>query len=168
MSMSNRRQRSDSVDAAIRAMADTKKRIEWPSLEVSRLPVKEDADRAQMIFDRISTSRAPDDWRQHDPILAANLANTTVELDKLLTQVAQNGWVIPAGKHGTQMTRTPLLDPIQHLTNRQLALSRALGLTGAPTDSVTVEKNAKGARKAAAALQGDDELSSLLARPDRN
>lgn len=165
MAANDRRARSDSADAQIKAMQDTKKRVEWPSLEVTRLPKEEDADRAQAIFDRIATSRAPDDWRQHDPILAAHLANCTVELDKLLTLVARTGWVTSAGKNGTQFTRTPLLDPIQHLTTRQLALARALGLTGTPTDAVTIEKNAKGAARASVALGGDDAIASLLAQP---
>lgn len=146
-------------------MNDTKKRVEWPSLEVTRLPRQDDADRAQAIFDRIATSRAPDDWRQHDPILIAHLSNCTVELDKLLALVAKTGWVTSAGKNGNQFTRTPLLDPIQHLTTRQLSLARALGLTGTPTDAVTVEKNAKGVAKAAGVFGGDDAISSLLAQP---
>ena len=149
-------------------MQDTSKRIEWPSLEVTRLPREEDAGRAEAIFDRIVTSRAPDDWRQHDPILIAHLANCTVELDKLLALVAKTGWVTAAGKNGNQFTRTPLLDPIQHLTTRQLSLARALGITGSPTDAVTIEKNAKGASTAANAIQGDDDIASLLAQPMRN
>ncbi len=158
-----RRARSDSVEAQIKAMADTQKRVEWPSLEVTRLPREEDADRAQSIFDRIITSRAPDDWRQHDPVMAAQLANCTVELDKLMAVVAKTGWVTSAGKHGTQFTRTPLLDPIQHLTTRQMSLARALGITGSPTDAVTVEKNAKGAAKANHAVH--DSIADLLAQP---
>jgi hypothetical protein len=125
-------------------MKDTAKRIEWPSIEVSRLPRPEDADRAQAIFDRIMTSRAYDDWRQHDPIMAASLANTSVELDKLMALTAKSGWVIGGGgKNGDKMLRTPLLDPIQHLTMRQLALARALGITGQPTDAKTVASNAR-------------------------
>lgn len=165
MPVDKRRSRSDSVEAQIKAMNDTKRRIEWPSLEVTRLPKEEDAERAQAIFDRIVTSRAPDDWRQHDPILVAHLSNATVELDKLLTLVSRTGWVTSSGKSGTQFTRTPLLDPIQHLTTRQLSLARALGITGSPTDAVTVEKSAKGVAKAAATVQFNDGIGSLLAQP---
>lgn len=117
------------------------------------------------IFDRIMTSRSPDDWREFDPILAANLATTTVELDKLLAIVAKAGWVVQAGRNGTQFARSPLLDPIQHLTTRQLSLARALGITGAPADAVTIEKNAKTANKASGTVAENDDIASLLAQP---
>jgi hypothetical protein len=166
MSASTRRPPSNSLDAQIKSFADTKRRIEWPTVEVTRLPRPEDDEKAQAIFDRIITSRAPDDWRQHDPVFAAQLANVTVELDKLMALVAKTGWVTQAGKHGTQFARTPLLDPIQHLTTRQLSLARALGLSGEPTDARTVDKNARASAAAAraAGAAGDDDAYSLLAR----
>jgi hypothetical protein len=128
----------------------------WPELEVSRLPRAEDEERAQAIVDRISSSRALEDWRQHDPVLIAQLAVVQVELDKIMVQLSAEGWTTLGGKHRSTPVRSPLIGPARHLATRSLALARALGITGEPADADTVANRAKTASAASRAMAGDD------------
>lgn len=158
-----RRARSDSSYAAVQAFRAPKS-LEWPSLEVTRLPAEADDKRAQAIFDRIATSRAPGDWRQHDPVLIAQLAIVQVQLDSTMQILATEGWTTLGGKTGMTPIRSPHVDIAQHLSTRALALSRALGITGDPIDSRTVRKNARAIADACAItadVEGEDDRSLL-------
>jgi hypothetical protein len=158
-----RRERSDSIHTHVSLVADARNPLEWPEDAVSRMVRPEDDAIATRIFDRIATSRAKRDWRLFDSAMIAELAVVTVELDKLMLLVQKSGWVTSKqGRSGTVLTRTPLLDPIQHLSTRQINLSRALRITGLPTDARTV---------ANAAVREKDIVPfggpvSLLAQPD--
>lgn len=159
---SGRRPRTDSAAAAVRAFATAKERLEWPELEVTRMTNPEDDQRAQAIFSKISTSRAPEDWRQHDAVLIAQLAVVQVSLDQAMVELTTNGWTALGGKTGLTPVRSPMLDVAQHLSSRALALSRALGITGDPIDGRTVAKNAK-TLNAARAIAEDNDPNGLLA-----
>jgi hypothetical protein len=164
MATGNRRPRSDSVSAAVTAFRHTAAQIEWPELEVSRLPRADDDRRAQAIFDRIISSRAPGDWRQHDPVLIAQLSVVQVELDKIMSILAAEGWTSFGGKNGDTRIRSPLIDPAQHLSTRALALSRALGITGDPAgDKRGTGNRAQAVADARATGAASDDSHGLLA-----
>jgi hypothetical protein len=158
-----RRPRSDSISASLaahRAQRDGVP-ITWPTDAVTPLPNPADAERAMLIFERILSARAPEDHRDFDAVLAASLANCSIELDKLNSLVARAGWVVGgAGRNGDKITRSPLLDPITHLTQRQLALARSLGLSGLPTDAKVIAANGRLAKevKKTAGMVGAESL----------
>ncbi len=155
-----RRQRTDSTTTAVQAMRDARHRPQWPVETVDRMLRPEDQERASTIYAQIMSSRAPPDWRQHDAILAAQLAIVEVDLTKLQAQIDCEGYTALGGKNGTTTIKNPALDAQQHLVNRQIQLARALGLVGVGTDLRQVRNAAKVA-DAARAL----EENELLAKP---
>lgn len=141
-----RRTHKNTVQAAVEDFRDAAHLFTWPADEVTPLPDPDKQARAQAIADRLWTARASRDWRQFDRVLIAQLALTTAELDGIQTLISKTGYVVgQPGKNGkTQYTRSPLLDPLQALQNRQITLSRALGVTGAQgADSRTVAASAQ-------------------------
>ena len=140
-----RRTHNDTAEAAIQNFKDAAGRFTWPSEEVTPLADETKQARAQKIADRIFTARAPRDWRPFDKVLIAQLAITTAELDGLQTMISRTGYVVGAeGRNGKmQFTRSPLLDPLQALQNREITLARALSITGAQgADTRTVAASA--------------------------
>ena len=141
-----RRTHSNTVEAAVQDFRDSAGRFTWPEDEVTPLPDETKQARAQKIADRLFTARAPRDWREFDRVLIAQLALTTAELDGIQSLISRSGYVVgKEGRNGkTQYTRSPLLDPLQALQNRQITLSRALGVTGVQgADSRTVAASAR-------------------------
>jgi len=139
-----RRARTDSTAAAVEAFKAAGRRETWPETEVDRMSRPEDQERADAIFARILTARASKDFREHDLILAAQLAVTEVDLAKVQSQLDRFGYMTTnAGKNGNRLSRSPLVDVWQALTNRQIQLIRSLGLSGVGTDLRQVNNAAK-------------------------
>jgi hypothetical protein len=143
----SRRQRSDSIEAGVKAIRDTSRRLEWPE-EITHLIDPAERARALALFQRILEARHIDDWRSADLPLVSQLANATVMSDRLLAEIDQVGFTVSSPKNPEQKLRNPSLDGLQMISARQLALSRMLGLSGLPSDSKTISKNRRSAADA--------------------
>lgn len=151
----NRRARADSVSSAVAAYQKAKVTFTWPS-EISHLSALPDQRRADSIYQKILLARSPDDWRECDLPIAAQLATATVLADKLLSEVERDGFTIASPKNPAQRLRNPALDGLQMIGARQLSLQRMLGLSGPPADRKTIEKNSRQVANARNAIGGDD------------
>lgn len=158
----SRRERSDSIPAAVAAARATKDGIRWPDV-VEPLSSPEQQAKALKVFAMIGESRAIQDWRVRpgDIVLAAQLAKITVMCDELTATIEREGWVVPSPKNPAQSIRNPAIDAVGQLSQRQLALNRMLA--NGPSDRRTVTNNARTASDARA-LYGDDE-DALFAQP---
>ena len=155
-----RRAKSDSTAAQVAAFTKAKQTLAWPA-EVSELPRPEDASRASAIFNRLLAARDLDDWRPSDVLLAAQLANSHAQADRVTQEIEATGWVIPSPRNPDQKIRNPLLDALTLISSRQLSLTRALALNGPPSDRKTFSKNARTAADARRAVDADDTFSLL-------
>ena len=90
----------------------------------------------------------------------------SVDLDQLQTMISQTGYVTRKSnsKGNPTVARNPLLDPIVQLSNRQITLSRSLGLTGAPADSKTIANRAAQHNETLSVVEN---ISDLLATPSK-
>ena len=160
-----RRQRNDNTESGIAAFKAARDPMVWPAETVDRMSRAEDQERAEVIFRAIMTSRAPADFRQHDHVLAAQLAVVEVDIAKLQAQIDLEGYTVAGGKNGTATVKHPALDPQQFLVNRQIQLARALGLVGVGIDLRTVKNGAKLVNDARETI-GGMKADSLLAGYD--
>ena len=133
-----RKLRSDSVTAQI-AMAQTSQRLdmqfEWPS--TWDLPDDvEKAERAKLVADDVWSTRPPNEWSPVERNLIAELAIITADLAAIQKILSDSNYLVKREGKGGRMvaSRSPLLDPAQHLSTRKLALARSLGLTGSATN----------------------------------
>jgi len=165
--MANRRARTDSTTAKTNAFQAAKNpsQFAWPSETVTEMSDPSKQAHAMRIAQQIWTGRAPSDWRDFDRTQIAQLAITTVDLDELQTQISTEGYVTtkPNAKGNPTVARNPLLDPIAQLSNRQITLSRALGLTGTQADGRTVANAAKQQKATLAVVENLSD--NLLATP---
>ena len=126
-----RKLRSDSITAQI-AMAQTSSiQFEWPETwDLPDDPAK--AERAKLVADDIWSCRPPSEWSAAERSLIAELAIVTADLAAIQKILSDSNYLVKREGKGGRMvaSRSPLLDPAQHLSTRKLALSRSLGLTG--------------------------------------
>ena len=126
-----RKLRSDSITSQV-AMAQTSSiQFEWP--ETWDLP--EDAtkaERAKLIADDIWSARPPNEWSAAERNIIAELSVVSADLAAIQKILSDSNYLVKReGKDGRMVaSRSPLLDPAQHLSTRKLALARSLGLTG--------------------------------------
>ena len=126
-----RKLRSDSVTSQIAMAQKPGVQFEWP--EAWDLPSDpEKAERAKRIADDIWASRPPGEWSAFEVNIIAELAVVSADLAAINKILSDTNYLIKReGKNGRMVaSRSPLLDPAQHLSTRKLALSRSLGLTG--------------------------------------
>lgn len=128
---STRRARSDSTAASVHAFQKARHQTAWPAT-VSQLPRPEDSARAEAVFAGIVSQRDPADWRVNDLALAAQLANTMAQADRVSQEIEREGWTIPSPKNPDYQVRNPKLDALTLISSRQLSLTRALALNGSP------------------------------------
>lgn len=159
--MPPRRKRSDSAAAAIEAFRKDAPDVAWPAEEIT--PMRGEADRkhAERLFAKILRMRASGDWLPFDIVAAAELATVTVHLDKVMRTIDRTGWVTQNDKG--HLSRTPLLDAVTHLSQRRLALARALGIV-TREDPRTVRNNAD--LRDRTKVPDGSPLDALLARPN--
>ena len=133
--MPGRKLRSDSVTAQV-AMAQTANiQFEWPSTwDLPEDTTK--AERAKLIADDIWSARPPNEWSAAERNIIAELAIVSADLAAIQKMLSDSNYLVKREGKGGRMvaTRSPLLDPAQHLSTRKLALARSLGLTGSATN----------------------------------
>lgn len=110
--------RSDSVTAAVEAMADAAKPLPTVPKHVKLLP------RDMPFWSAIVKARTRAEWSDCDLVLAAQLARCQSDIEHEYAQLAEEGTVI-----GTRTN--PRAQIVEILIKRQGALMRALRLAGA-------------------------------------
>lgn len=112
-----RRQRTDTVKGAVAAMAGAVTEIAVPE----HVSVPEDA---MKFWRSITKARAADRWNDSDLEVAAELARTKANIERLNAELEAEGDVIVNGRG------TPIVNPkhnlLETLTRRMVALSRVL------------------------------------------
>ena len=162
------RLRSDSTTVAVAAAQAAKKgesRFQWPS--TWQLPDDTaKAENALRAADDIWALRPPAEWSQAEVSIIAELAILSADLSAIQKILSDTNYLVRREGKGGQMiaTRSPLLDPAQHLSTRRLALSRSLGLTGSATNPRGAGARAQVFNQFADTLGGPDGAFSLLAQ----
>lgn len=149
MKATPKRNRSDSASAAIRAAQAVALGPRQPPAHVALRP----GDRP--FWDGIMTARARDTWTDIDLATAGNLARTQADIERLQTDLDQQGYLTPEGKIN------PLAVLVETLSKRVVSLARALHVhavasVGASEDArkvLATERNA---------YQDDDDLIPTL------
>jgi hypothetical protein len=121
--MSKRKTRSDSATAAIDAMVNA-------SRPLPDVPAHVRLEKTHMPFwDGIIRARARSEWIETDLIVAAQLARCQYDIEKESEILQSEGSVIENAKG------TPVMNPrhgvLEQLARREMALMRALRITGA-------------------------------------
>lgn len=149
-----RRQRSDSVTAQVKAAQDAGK-VPMPPDHVHL------RDRDHPFWMSIVRARSVEHWTDVDLENAANLARCKADIERLQTEVDQEGDTVTNAR-GT-LVPNPKHNLIETLTRRALALSRALHVHAEATvgESREEAKRNSESRKARKSTKDD----SLLAKP---
>lgn len=114
MKLAPKRNRSDSISAAVRAsQAAALGPLDPPDHVTLR-----DGDRP--FWDAIVTSRARETWTTIDLCTAANLARTQADIEQLQARLDSEGYTLDSGKVN------PVAALVERLTRRTVALSRVL------------------------------------------
>lgn len=118
MKVTPRRRRSDSATAAIKATQAVSMGPLEPPPHVTLRP----GDKP--FWDAIVTARARDTWTVSDLAIAANLARSQADIERLQTEVDVEGFTIPSGNG------TPIVNPkhklLETLSRRAVSLARML------------------------------------------
>ena len=112
--MQNRKQRSDSVTAALTAhsIAQQDLPFEWPdSLELPQTEIERDLVLAT--FANLQMAREPSWWRPHHCSQLAQLALLELQKAKLIDLLTKNG-TLTRNERGT-ITRSPVMDALSQL-----------------------------------------------------
>lgn len=147
-----RRQRTDTVAGAVAAMAGA----------VSEIPVPEHVvvpEGAMKFWRSITKARAADRWNDSDLEVAAELARTKANIERLNAELEAEGDVV-VNERGTPIVN-PKHNLLETLTRRMIALSRVLQVHAEATQGKSREQvKANKAQAAAekAAKEADSEL----------
>jgi len=114
-----RRKRSDSVDAQIQASFGNNS-LQWPAA-IAKADGAVDA-----IFAGILSSRTAADWREHDLVLAAQLANCHLQADRVFQELCAAGFLI---NRDEEQIKHPLVVPWRALQATILSLTTKLRLS---------------------------------------
>ena len=118
MKVTPRRRRSDSATAAIKAAQAVSLGPLEPPAHVMLRP----GDKP--FWDAIVTARARDTWTVSDLAIAANLARSQADIERLQAEVDIEGFTIPSGNG------TPIVNPkhklLETLSRRAVSLARML------------------------------------------
>ena len=121
--MTKRKPRSDSAASAIGAMVNASKPL-------PDIPAHVRLDKRHLPFwDGIIRARARAEWIETDLVVAAQLARTQYDIEKEAEVLESEGSVIDNARG------TPVMNPrhavLEQLARREMALMRALRITGA-------------------------------------
>lgn len=141
-----KRNRSDSASAAIRAMQAVALGPMDPPKHVALRP----GDRP--FWDAIMTSRARDTWTDVDLCTAGNMARTQADIERLQSDLDQQGYITSDGKIN------PLAVLIETLSKRTVSLARALHVHA----MATVGRSADGVKALANERNADDDTDDLI------
>jgi hypothetical protein len=147
--MKQRKARIDSVEAVVAAHSKKVERIRWPS-EVARLSNPTDKRASSAYFRKIISARAVEHWRQIDIVSAAQLANLHVNYNKTASQLDVEGYIVAGA-------RNPAFDVSEKLLMQINRMSRALSLTGMPTDKATIANAKKSEQEAQEGFGSSDK-----------
>lgn len=148
-----RRQRSDSVTAAVdNARQAASPLLQWPAT-VPPMPARAEQAKAEAIFAELAEARALADWRRSDILQLAHLAIGFVQMGRLQTLIEEQGFTVRGnGKDGPGtggQIVNPLLAALQQVGTRVDSMCRRLGLgVSALGDPRTTESRAKAASAA--------------------
>ena len=163
--MAPRRQRADSLTAQVAAHQQQAGVFEWP--DVVDLPDDEDkARRCLQIADDVFATRAPDDWRDSDPLLIAEFCIVSVDLNEHQSELTNSGYFHEvAGRNGRTVVATnPRVDVVHRLSSRRSKLAGVLALTSISGlgHSRTIGRNAQEHRAANPRLKNAPAADGIL------
>ena len=154
--MTKRKSRTDSAAAAIDAMVNASKPL-------PDIPAHVRLDKRHLPFwDGIIRARARSEWIETDLVVAAQLARTQFDIEKEAETLEAEGSVIENNRG------TPVMNPrhavLEQLARREMALMRALRITGAaagidPRDLAKQRSLERQSRDTKEELQEDDLLA---------
>jgi hypothetical protein len=155
--MTKRKPRSDSAASAIDAMVNASKPL-------PEIPTHVRLDKRHIPFwDGIIRARARSEWIETDLVVAAQLARTQYDIEKEAETLEAEGSVIENNRG------TPVMNPrhavLEQLARREMALMRALRITGAaagidPRDLAKQRNLERQSRDTKDELLEDDLLAS--------
>jgi hypothetical protein len=155
--MTKRKPRSDSAASAIDAMVNASKPL-------PEIPAHVRLDKRHIPFwDGIIRARARSEWIETDLVVAAQLARTQYDIEKEAETLEAEGSVIENNRG------TPVMNPrhavLEQLARREMALMRALRITGAaagidPRDLAKQRNLERESRATKDELLEDDLLAS--------
>lgn len=153
MKTTPRKQRCDSAAAAVRAAQGVALGPLNPPDHVTLRP----GDRP--FWDAVILSRARDTWNDSDLAIAANLARSQADIEKLQAELDIDGYSDEKGRLSVKAAA------VEMLTKRTIALSRILHVHAAATlgDSEEAHKALAVDKKARAAAPGSDLIPTLRA-----
>jgi hypothetical protein len=148
-----RRQRTDTVKGAVSAMAG--------ALSEIAVPEHVDVPEGAMKFWRsITKARAADRWTDADLEVAAELARTKANIERL------NGEIVSEGDIIVNERGTPIVNPkhnlIETLTRRMVALSRMLQVHAEATQGKSRDQVKANQAQADAGKAADEAESDLI------
>lgn len=148
-----RRQRTDTVDGAVSAMAGA----------VSEIPVPDHVivpENAMKFWRSVTKARSADRWNDSDLEVAAELARTKANIERLNGEIAEEGDVIKNDRG------TPIVNPkhnlLETLTRRVVALSRMLQVHAEATQGKSREQVKSNKAQAEAAKVAKEVGSELI------
>lgn len=151
--MATRKLRSDAIAVSIKAMENAAKAIPRPPKHVA-LRQQDEA-----FWPGIYKAKSVDEWTDAHLVVGAQLARAMADLEKQQELLDTEGTVLENAR-GT-MVMNPRVSVLEGLARREMALMRALGLTGKvnvdPRDSAGKRKIEQQSRKLREELE-DDEL----------
>lgn len=112
-------------------------------------------------------TKARKDWTEHDLIVAANLAQTYYEIDKLKKRLKREGYLIADAKGN--MRSNPLQTIINQMTTQAATMSRLIQVHALATQGDSHVQAARNAQKKKMLDRleqaAEDSEDGLLARP---
>ena len=122
------------------------------------------SDQELVIWEQFTRARAREDWRDMDLLLLAKVVRMEADIRKHQDVLDRSG-VLIKNQRGT-MIPNPLINVIDTLERRQLAVIRSMSLNQMASDPRTINaagQIANNSRSVMGYLAGDD----LIAMPDR-
>lgn len=123
------------------------------------------SDEEVVIWEQFTRARAREDWRDMDLILLAKVVKMEADIRKFQDQLDRMG-VVGTNKRGTAVVN-PLLNVIDTLERRQLAVIRSMSLNQLAADPRTVNGRGKAAGESRSIMEMLSE-SGLIAMPEDN
>ena len=119
------------------------------------------SDKEVVIWDQFTRARAREDWRDMDLLLLAKVVRMEADIRSYQAQVEQQGSIVE-NQRGTPIPN-PLLNIIDTVERRQLAVIRSMSLNQQASDPRTLNGSAKNVSKARTAIDdaSDDGLIAL-------
>ena len=119
------------------------------------------SDEEVVIWDQFTRARAREDWRDMDLLLLAKVVRMEADIRRYQAQVEQQGSIVE-NQRGTPIPN-PLLNIIDTVERRQLAVIRSMSLNQQASDPRTLNGSAKNVSKARTAIDdaSDDGLIAL-------